>query len=68
MRADLVFVEDVEGRAEAVAQRGGREASEAEDAVLVAVGGRGPDVRRQGVRVGRHRRKVGSALRGGGHG
>ena len=69
--AHLVLVDHVERRSELLAQRGDRHIGDAEDAVVGARRGIGPDARREGVRVIRHGEPRGgqrAGVRGGGHG
>ena len=69
VRAHLVLVEHVERSAERVAQPIGAHPRDAQHAVIVALGGGGPDRRHEVVRVGGDAEPVGNRRSGGrGHG
>ena len=68
VRADLVLVEDVERRAEALAQRRCGNAAEVDHAVVVAVRPPRPDARHEGIRVTRHGEPLGGQRAGGRNG
>ena len=64
--AHLVLVDDVQRRAERVAQLRGRDAGDAQDAVVVAVGGCRPHARGERIRIVRRQEPVRGERGGGG--